>query len=317
MYCALRFFFTRCFPEIKFDTVAWEDFLKGARNLCKKSVRREFTWDPQCYVDWLVTQPLPTTVAASAQELTAILALSSSLRASDLLNLDANYEIDGDELKLKFIDRGKTMADDGRIKEGIILTKYTGDKRLCVHELVKRYVNTSRIQYGVKKWQRPQELFASTTAARPLKVATLQKYLVKELAAAGIKDPNGVGYTAHSFRRSAASSAYFRGYSFDRITALAGWKRKTTFLKHYNLKMIRHGQNLLPEDSSRPITPDGEYTDQLSPLEDQNDADFDEEEVKRYHMFCYSCMSVRCRTRELCSMMLPQPESDLLLAMKL
>lgn len=316
MYCAIRFFFTRSFPDIKFDPVTWDDFLKGARNLCKKSIRREFTWDPQDYVNWVAMQPLPATLAASAQELAAILALSASLRSADLLNLDGDYEIVGDELRLKFIDRGKTVEEDGRIKEGISLSRYHGNARLCAHALVKRYITSSRLHYASKKWERPRQLFASTTAARPLKVATIQKYLVKELAAAGIKDPNGLGYTAHSFRRSAASSAYFRGFSFDQITALAGWKRKSTFQRHYNLKMIRQAQNLLPDEQS-PMEIAQEYIDQICPLEDQNDAAFDEAEVLHYRAFCYSCMSVRCQTSKLCASMLPSPESDLQMAMKI
>ena len=83
---------------------------------------------------------------------------------------------------------------------------------------------------------------------------------------AGIADPEGNRFSAHTFKHAGASSAFFRGYSFDRITLLAGWATESTFARHYKCRIMDRAENLLPLPS-QPFDPERDL--ELGQLEDE------------------------------------------------
>lgn len=317
MYCAIRFLFTRCYPKVTFNPIVWSDWLKGARHMCKKSNRKQYIWDPQQYVDWLDKQPVPEKMTVLSQETASVVALAAGLRVADLMNLGSEIEFTGNIARVPFLG----VSKNGEYREDLEFTKLPGNQRTCVVTILKRYVEHTKMHYQLKGWPVQKQLLVSSTAPKPVEASTVRQYLLRELACAGIQDTMGVGYTPHSFRSAATSSAYFRGFSFDQITTFAGWKTESTFQKHYKRKLIKVLPSLLPPVTQGSYQEEevypGEYQEELRPEEDQADAQFDEEETLKYKSFCYTCCSVYCRSRDVCSLMLPPSDAILEMAKKL
>jgi hypothetical protein len=291
MYSSLRYFMSRQYPQIKFEPADCDMFLKGAANSCKRKMRKNYTWDPQQYVEYLLRKKLPLRVAEAAQEAATVLALASALRGADLLNLGSEVTFSEDSMEIPFLDRAKTRVHGEDVPSEVV-ARYTDSQRVCPVYLVNRYLTLSNYQYGTKGWVRPKTLFVSSTAPQTVKIITLRGWLRNEIAAAGIRDPDGNLYGAHSTRVASTSDAYFRGYTFDRINALVGWATNSTFMKIYNRPVLRRPENLLP-----PIT-------SLSVSEISNDlllASLEEEEISGDKLFCFSCFLCRCFTPLVCA----------------
>ena len=285
IYSGLRFYFFRNFPEVKFNDKACDDFLRGASNVCKRSLRKHYTWNPQQYVDFIVSKPWPTRLAKLAAETATILALTAVKRGADMMNLGADVSVAVGSIQIPYLDRNKTRVD-GKDEECLEFAQYPGSDRVCAMTMVQLYVEMSKLHYQRKGWERPAALFVSSTAPKPVEIATLRGWLVREIREAGIRDPEGNVVSAHQLRHAAASHAfYFRGYSFDRIAILAGWACESTFTKHYKRKIQQPLDNLLPHHA---IPYDPERDLELSTLED--------EEIETDKIFCFSCFSFRCFT---------------------
>jgi hypothetical protein len=296
MYCALRCFFRHNFPLVEFTPSFWEDFLKGARNMCKRHLRKEFVWNPQIYVDFVCQRALPRSMASASKETVTILALSTGLRCSDLQNLGRAVKCSPDSIFIPFLARGKTRPK-GIDREGVTIAKYHGPERLCVMAIVKRYLQLSALTYKKKGWNLPTQLFASSTTPNPAKTATIRGWLKRELGDAGIRDPDGLVVPAHSIRSAATSAAYWFGLDFDQIKNLAGWANESCFQQFYKRKLCPAPANLMVMPS-----------EDLDPEGDMDQAMDNETEIKRDRSFCFVCFEFACRTPLTCAEKVPTPE---------
>jgi integrase len=256
MYCALRVFFRHNFPDVTFDPKFWEEFLNGAKNMCKRRIRKEFVWNPQEYVDFITTRPLPRSMAQASRETVTILALSTGLRSSDLRNMGRKVVLKKDSIFIPFLARGKTRPQ-GIDREGVTIARYTGPERLCVMTIVKRYIYLTELTYKKKGWTLPDQLFVSSTTPSAAQIPTIRGWLKRDLAAAGIRDPDGLLVPAHSIRSASTSAAYWQGLSFDQIKNLAGWSSDSCFQEFYKRKLVSSPANLmqLPSDVSIGTSP--------------------------------------------------------------
>ena len=74
---------------------------------------------------------------------------------------------------------------------------------------------------------------------------TLNTWITHELRNAGIDTRR---YGPYSARHASASAAMVKGVPVDEILRLGGWSDVTTFIRHYNLPIRKHGTYTPPED---------------------------------------------------------------------
>ena len=295
IYCALRFYIKRAYPDLEFTPHHCDDFINGAQKRCKRFLKMMHTWDPQVYLDFLTERPLPRKAAAASREAVAIIALARGLRSADLMNIttDGMKVKLGESIYLPFMDRSKSLGPHGEQLPGILIPAYTENPRICPVALVNRYLELSKAEYKRRKpngWIRPAPLFVSSTAPKVIEPSTLRNWLCEEIADAGIVGPEGKKYTAHSFRSAATSAEFFRSFSFDRIKECVGWARESTFARHYRRKIYNPLRSLL----------DHKAMQELDPAEDLAKAPLQEEEAKA-DGFCFNCYQNRCMTPNACA----------------
>jgi hypothetical protein len=137
---------------------------------------------------------------------------------------------------IPYLEPPKTKEKGGRIRSALTIRLFPQDKRICPGEAIRRYLAISAMP------QRSRYLFVSATDGHRAAIATMRKWLAEILTSAGIQGPPG------STRSAASSSAWAQGKSFDRIAAMTGWLRETTFTRHYKKRIIQMGENLLDPD---------------------------------------------------------------------
>ena len=220
-------------PHFLLNESIMNRFLKGARRKCRPFSRKASTWDAAEMTAFIERSPVPTSIAACAAEAVMLLALAAAVRADDLWKMGLQVQFEGDDLFIPYLEDQKTADADGNRRPGITVAPLPLNDRLCPVQAVLRYIHISDFP------ERSDFLFVRSDNGKRITIKTLRSWLVSLLRAADISAPPG------STRAAAARAAWWKGKSFDYIARLTGWRRESTFQRHYRRSINRCGANLL------------------------------------------------------------------------
>ena len=140
----------------------------------------------------------------------------------------------------------KTTSKNRPVK--VVKCIRSSDPSLDVCEYVSTYMTRTykfRLRAVRKGLPKPRQLFLSYYSGKPIKRATISKYIVKTMELAGI---DVSCYKAHSTRGALPSFMSSKGVSAHDIMSQGDWQHVTTFEKWYNKVPDNSPAGLLIQD---------------------------------------------------------------------
>ena len=124
----------------------------------------------------------------------------------------------------------------GRHLAPIDLISFQSDKKLCVIEHLKEYLERTK-----QLWEEHSQLLISYVKPfKPVSKDTIFRWVKQVLESAGI-DINK--YSAHSSRAASTSSCKAKGLSLADIMKSAGWSNSSTLAKFYDKPVVTASAN--------------------------------------------------------------------------
>ena len=163
----------------------------------------------------------------------ALTAVFSSDRGQTLESIDIEHSHQTDEA-IMFPIYSLLKTSKKRRPVNVVKCYKSDDPSLNVADYVMFYLNTTfkfRLRAVSKGLPKPRQLFLSAFTGKPMRRATIAKYLLKAMSIAGI-DTNT--FKAHSARAVFPSRLYRKGASTHKILSQGNWKNFSTFNKFYN-----------------------------------------------------------------------------------
>ena len=156
-----------------------------------------------------------------------LLCLTTGQRGQTIHKIDVNYIQEMDDRYRITIREKLKQTKPGRHLEPLDLIAYHNDKKLCVVEHLKEYLQrTKQLRKG-----HSQLLLSYVKPFHPVSKDTISRWIKQVLEAAGI-DTNK--YSAHSSRAASTSSCKAKGLNLAEIMKSAGWSNSTTFARFYD-----------------------------------------------------------------------------------
>ena len=169
----------------------------------------------------------------------ALVAITSSDRAQTLESIDIEQNhMTEDEILFPIYSLLKGSKKNRPVR--VVKCIKWDDPSLNVADYVISYLNKTlkfRLRQISKGLPKPKNLFLSYYTGKPIRRATIAKYLLKVMNLAGI-DTNC--FKAHTTRGVGPSIICKKGASPGKILEQGDWRNVSTFFKHYNRE---------PEDS--------------------------------------------------------------------
>ena len=160
-------------------------------------------------------------------KLTLLLLLVSSQRGQTILNLQVDRMLckkGSITFKMKVLLKHNQI---GQPLDALTFFAYPKNNNLCVVRTITRYLErTEEIRNG-----NTQLLLSYIAPFRPISRATLARWTIMALSAAGVDTAK---YKAHSTRGAAASAARAMGANLNAIMRNASWKDAKSFAMFYN-----------------------------------------------------------------------------------
>ena len=159
--------------------------------------------------------------------LNLLLCLTMGQCGQTIHNFDVNYiqEMD-DRYRITICEKLK-QSKPGRHLAPIDLLSSPSDKKLCVVEHLKEYLQRTK----QLREEHSQLLISYVKPFKPVSKDTISRWVKQVLESAGI-DINK--YSAHSSRAASTSSCKAKGLSLAVIMNSAGWSNSSTFAKFYD-----------------------------------------------------------------------------------
>ena len=159
--------------------------------------------------------------------LTMLLCLTTGQRGQTIHKFDVNYiqEMD-DRYRITICEKLK-QSKPGRHLAPIDLLSFQSDKKLCVVEHLKEYLQRTK----QLREDHSQLLIGYVKPFKPVSKDVISRWVKQVLEPAGI-DINK--YSAHSSRAASTSSCKAKGLSLAVIMQSAGWSNSSTFAKFYD-----------------------------------------------------------------------------------
>ena len=203
--------------------------LKGIFELKPALPKYSEIWDVNIVLGYLrAAAPLSSlSLKQLTLHLTMLLCLTTGQRGQTIHKFDVNYiqEMD-DRYRITICEKLK-QSKPGRHLAPIDLLSFQGDKKLCVVEHLKEYLQRT-------KQLREDHSQLLISYVKPFKLVskdTISRWVKQVLESAGI-DINK--YSAHSSRAASTSSCKAKGLSLAVIMQSAGWSNSSTFAKFYD-----------------------------------------------------------------------------------
>ena len=181
--------------------------------------RLSSTWDVKCLLEFLATldPPADLTVKMLSFKLAALLALTSSARAHELIKLDLDFvSIKGDSWEFSLAEHTK-VSRPGHPAREIYLPAFPDNPRICVVKTLQEY----RCRTETRR--------QSSRLLIHLSSQTMSRWLRKAMQLAGID----CHFTGHSTRSASTSAAARAGVPLDSILVAADWSSTETFKRFY------------------------------------------------------------------------------------
>ena len=156
--------------------------------------------------------------------LTMLLCLTTGQRGQTIHKFDVNYIQEMDDRYRTTICEKLKQSKPGRHLAPIDLLSFQSDKKLCVVEHLKEYLQRTK----QLREDHSQLLISYVKPFKPVSKDTISRWVKQVLESAGI-DINK--YSAHSSRAASTSSCKAKGLSLAVIIQSAGWSNSSTFAK--------------------------------------------------------------------------------------
>ena len=214
-------------PQVK-------QYIKGVFNQCPPKPRYTLTWDPAVVVSLLKSWYPATKLSLMklTKKLVMLILLITGQRGQIITALNVErMHIEPDSftfmIQNKDIKQGRQNYKPGPIK-----LRAFPDKRLCVVNYLKVYLNRTLASRGKEK-----QLFLTTE--RPVKAAsrdTISRWVKDTMKDAGLDIST---FKPGSTRAAATSKAHQAGVPMDEILRAGAWSSETTFRKWYKKELLR------------------------------------------------------------------------------
>jgi hypothetical protein len=200
-------------------------FSKGAQNLAPLPREKTEIWNPETVLEWLKTQPLPSSFLQCAREAIVLILLETGWRVDDVWKLSGWVEFSNVAATFFFAERRKCKIK-GKFTLSQSVGRFSSCTRVCPVEATIRFCAKA------KKIRKDEKfLFISSTGKRASK-DTLKHWVELILLQAGIQASAG------SCRSASTSAACERKRSINDILSSAGWSSENTFRRFYDRKVL-------------------------------------------------------------------------------
>jgi integrase len=222
---ALKFFLKVYKRMDLLETPLIDLFSKGAQNLAPMPQQKMYIWNPITVLNWLETQPLPSSFLQCAREAVILLLLATGWRVDDLWKLALTVCFSPDSATFFFARRRKCKIK-GKFTSSQEVKRFAANTRICPIRAIHLF-----LEKAVSRRKNHDFLFVSSFGDRVSK-DTLRHWVEFVLSAAGIQASAG------SCRSASTSAACERQRSIDDIMKSAGWSSENTFRRFYDRKVM-------------------------------------------------------------------------------
>ena len=201
-------------------------FMKGIFRLKPPAPRLSSTWDVKRLLEFLTTldPPAGLTLKMLSLKLAALLALTSSARAHELIKLDLDFvSVKNDSWEFSLAEHTK-VSRPGHPPRKIYLPAFPDNPKICVVRTLQQYRSRTETRR-----QSSRLLISFARPLKPISSQTLSRWLRKTMQLAGI----ACHFTGHSTRSASTSAAARAGVPLDTILIAADWSSSETFKRFY------------------------------------------------------------------------------------
>ena len=201
-------------------------FMKGIFRMKPPTPRLSSTWDVKRLLEFLTTldPPAGLTLKMLSLKLAALLALTSSARAHELIKLDLDIvSVKNDSWEFSLAEHTK-VSRPGHPRRKIYLPAFPDDSKICVVRTLQEYRSRTETRR-----QSSRLLISFVRPFKPVSSQTLSRWLRKTMPLAGI----ACHFTGHSTRSASTSAAARAGVPLDTILVAADWSSSETFKRFY------------------------------------------------------------------------------------
>ena len=209
------------------------------------------TWDIQHVLDYWSKQPPNNKLdlLTLARKTATLVLLATCRRKTELLSLSVNHMyIFPQCLTFYIVDAPKAYTRSNPREHYRWLTlrqlDKTTDTKLCPVRVMTSYIlKTKRIRNSDRVF------ITNTPPYEAIKPMTLNGWILTTMEKAGVDISQ---FTPYTTRHASASAALQRGLSLDEVLSLGCWSTPSTFIKHYNLPVIKNITARRPTDDTGP-----------------------------------------------------------------
>lgn len=205
-------------------------FLKGVFQTRPSLPRYTSIWDVGVVLTFLKTLSPASklTLKNLTLKLTMLLMLVSGQRIQTIHLLDIeNMVTHSSYFQFKITCKLK-QTKPGRHIQDLCFKAYAPDKRLCVYNYLKAYLDATK---SLRPQGQSQLLLSFTKPYKAVSKDTISRWLKNVLNDSGI---NTEVFTAYSTRAASSSAAIAKDTPVDSILAAGGWANASTFSKYYH-----------------------------------------------------------------------------------
>ena len=219
--------------------------LKGIFKLRPSLPKHVVIYDTNIVIDYIADLPSNAHLLMEllTQKLTTLLCILSGQRAQSIVNLYLDFLHKTDHIFTFYIPKILKTTSPSFHQEPLEFQSFPNNLNICVLECLKDYIQrTSLLREDLEG--EPQQLILSYSYPhKPVKSATLARYVKTFLGMAGI---DVTVFTTHSTRAASTSKANNMGLNLKDLARAAGWRGRSTFQKHYKFPIITNfGATLL------------------------------------------------------------------------
>ena len=220
-------------------------FMKEIFRIKPPTPRLRSTWDVKRLLEFLATldPPVSLTLKMLSFKLAALLALTSSARAHELIKLDLDFvSIKSDSWEFSLTEHTK-VSRPGHPARKIYLPAFPDNPKICVVKTLQEYRSRTETRR-----QSSRLLISFVRPFKPISSQTMSRWLRKTMQLAGF----ACHFTGNSTRSASTSAAARAGVPLDTIQVAADWSSSETFKRFY-LRSPDKGEfaravlNVLPE----------------------------------------------------------------------
>ena len=204
-------------------------FCTGVFNLRPPKVKYLETWDVAQVIDYLKTLgPVQLlSLKMLTMKLAMLIALTNATRAQTLQLMTLKDLKKGSDYFVVQLSGCLKQCRPGRPVPFIFLKSYTPDRRLCVVDTLREYINRTK-----KLRKNEGSLFISYLKPHAaVTSSTISRWLKTIMSSSGI---DVSVFKPHSVRAASTSKAKATSIPIQDIMKIAGWKNAQTFAQYYH-----------------------------------------------------------------------------------